>query len=435
VGQHALARPLFLMADPERPIRLLEVGLAWPPETYNGWKFEGLADRGFEVLVASALGRSRVRTQLRGVTLVRIPRWEERPLARGFGALWDGLVLAVRDRAAFRRLLRALITREQPGGRPPLLVVLGRFRDHGRLARLRPDVVHFEWESAAIRHLPLFEVWQCPVVLSCHGAGVNVYPISRGDPKLIHGLRTVFERATAVQCVSSALVAEAARYGLDPRKVSVIRPAVDPRFFSPDGRDQGNKDSYRIVSVGLRRWLKGWEYGLEAVGRAIRLGVPARLELFGADPEPDVGEEGETERLLYTVEDLGLVEYVRLAGDVPSTEIRTALRRADVLLHPSLSEGVPTVILEAMACGIPVVASDCGGVREAVRDGIDGFVVPLRDAGALTDALVRLWRDPELRVRMGTAARERVRSSFALDDQLDQYVELYRGVVSRRAAQ
>jgi colanic acid/amylovoran biosynthesis glycosyltransferase len=412
------------------PIRLLEVGLAGPLETFLAWKLEGLAERGFEVVVASPAARSRAWTRLRGIHLVRLPRWDEPRVARVLGGLWDAIVLALRDRRRFGRLLRALRAEDDRPGRSSLARLVSGFRDYARLARLRPDVVHFEWESAAIRHLPLFGVWQCPTVVSCHGAGVNVYPISHADPKLITGLRQVFERSAAVHCVSEALVAEASRYGLDPAKVWLIRSAVDPEFFSPPSTGREQTGTLRVVSIGLLRWLKGWEYGLEAIARALERGVPARLDLFGGDPDPAVGEDGETERLLHTIADLALDGRVRLRGNVPSEDVRDALRRADVLLHPSLSEGIPTVILEAMACGVPVVATDCGGVREAVRDGIDGFVVPPRDADALANALLTLWTEPGLRASMGAAARERVRSSFPLARQLDQYAGLYRSVLA-----
>jgi glycosyltransferase involved in cell wall biosynthesis len=105
------------------------------------------------------------------------------------------------------------------------------------------------------------------------------------------------------------------------------------------------------------------------------------------------------------------------------------LREADVLLHSSLSEGVPTVVLEAMACELPVVVTDVGGVSEAMSDGVEGFLAPARDAGALADALERLWSDPELRRRMGSAGRERVLSDFQLERQIDRFAALYGSLI------
>jgi glycosyltransferase involved in cell wall biosynthesis len=85
-----------------------------------------------------------------------------------------------------------------------------------------------------------------------------------------------------------------------------------------------------------------------------------------------------------------------------------------------------------MACGLPVVTSEAGSVTEAVSDGIEGFVVEPRSAPALAQALLRLWRDPALRRRMGVAGRERVRSGFTLERQLQDFLSLYGELTAAR---
>jgi len=104
-----------------------------------------------------------------------------------------------------------------------------------------------------------------------------------------------------------------------------------------------------------------------------------------------------------------------------------------VFLLSSLSEGISNAALEAMACGLPVVTTDCGGMREAVTDGIEGFVVPVRDPEAMAEALLRLWKDPELRRRMGEAARERVLREFRLDQQISAFLALFKDVIESSA--
>jgi glycosyltransferase involved in cell wall biosynthesis len=111
-----------------------------------------------------------------------------------------------------------------------------------------------------------------------------------------------------------------------------------------------------------------------------------------------------------------------------SEQVVDRLRASDALLLPSLDEGLPTVILEAMACGIPVVATDCGGVSEAITDGVEGLLVPPRDSAALAQALERLWRDPQLGARMGEAGRRTATSRFTLERQLDEFLAMYREV-------
>jgi len=158
--------------------------------------------------------------------------------------------------------------------------------------------------------------------------------------------------------------------------------------------------------------------------------VPVRLEVFGGDPQPPLGEASDRERLLWAAEELGVQDSLVVRGHVPTELLVDELRSADVLLHSSLSEGVPTVVLEAMACELPVVVTDVGGVREAVTDGVKGLLVPPRDPAALADALERLWLDPDLRARLGRAGRERVLREFTLERQLDSLDSIYRSLIA-----
>jgi glycosyltransferase involved in cell wall biosynthesis len=99
-----------------------------------------------------------------------------------------------------------------------------------------------------------------------------------------------------------------------------------------------------------------------------------------------------------------------------------------------LSEGLSNAALEAMACGLPVVTTDCGGMPEAITDGVEGFVVPLRDPHAMAKALSALASDVELRRRMGKAGRDRVLKQFTLGRQIEEFVSLLEDVARCRAA-
>jgi glycosyltransferase involved in cell wall biosynthesis len=184
------------------------------------------------------------------------------------------------------------------------------------------------------------------------------------------------------------------------------------------------------ISVGWLRWEKGHEYALEAVRAARDRGVPLRLQMLGALPDEWLARPMELERIRHTISDLDLDGHVHMAGAASSAEVVRRLVRSDVLLHAAVTEGMPSAILEAMACGVPVVASDCSGVTEAVADGVAGFVVPPRDPGALADALAALWRDPDLRARMGGAGRAQVLARHTLEHEHGNFLMLYREVVA-----
>jgi colanic acid/amylovoran biosynthesis glycosyltransferase len=408
-----------------RPLHLLEVGVRWLPETFLRWKLEGLAARGMRVTLAS---RSIVdpEERLPGIELVALPQAGARPApARVWLKAVASFAIAPRRMTRLLREIRRLPAdqRRRRGG------VTGLLGPYLPLLRLRPDVVHFEWHSVAALYVPMFAVWRCPVVTSSHGSDFSVYPFVPGDQHATSLLPAVFERAAAVHCVSESLRRAAIGLGLDPAKARVIRQGVDPRIFRPgSGGRPRDRGTLRVISIAGLRWMKGFEWALVAVRALLDAGVPVRLDVLGGDPAADAGEPGERERIVHTVADLGLEEHVRLLPSVPSAEVVNHLHGSDVLLVPSLDEGLPTVLLEAMACGVPVVATDCGGVSEALSHDVEGLLVPPRDAEALAAALERLWRDPELRARMGEAGRRTATSRFTLERQLEEFMALYREV-------
>lgn len=413
---------------PVRPLHLVEVGVHWPPETFLRRKLEGLAARGMRITVAASLVFDED-VELNGVELRRVPMSQSGP---GTAAAWRAV--AVLLLTSPRRLLQLLRNIRSV---PPALArrhggTKGLLRMCLPLARLRPDVVQFEWNIAAVDHLPLFDVWGCPVVTSCRGGvDVNVYPhVPRMRP-FAERLPEVMRQAVAVHCVSEAMVREAADLGLDASKAWVIRPAVDPEAFRPQpANGRPSPDALQVLIVGGLRWEKGHEYALEAVRRVVDQGVRIQLEIVGDPPAGAVMTSSERARIMHTVADLELETHVTLRGGEPSEVVSRRLARCDALLHASLAEGIPNVVLEAMACGIPVVATDVGGVSEAVADGVEGFVVRPRDPDQLAGALLRLARDPSLRIRMGAAGRKRIETSFTLDAQIEHFLALYREVAA-----
>ncbi|MCX7999488.1 MAG: glycosyltransferase family 4 protein, partial [Leptospiraceae bacterium] len=196
--------------------------------------------------------------------------------------------------------------------------------------------------------------------------------------------------------------------------------AEDTNFFKP-GEKSLDKHKLNVVTVGSLGWVKGHEYALLSVRRLVSQGISVRFDIVGDGPE--------RQRVLYTIYDLELQNHVRLLGRLSPEQVRDKLQKADVFLLSSLSEGISNAVLEAMACGLPVVTTDCGGMREAVTDGVEGFIVPVRDPEAMAEALIRLWKDPELRRKMGEAARKRVLKEFSLDQQISAFLGLFKSIV------
>jgi glycosyltransferase involved in cell wall biosynthesis len=408
---------------------LLVLGVVWPPETFISRKLERLAVAGLRVTVAS-LGDVGGRTPPAGVERVQLRdglnQGRGGPFAVGRGAI---VFLRLFCRSPERAVLAARAAARAPeaGGRAGWRAAAVRLGRYGRLLRLRPDVVHFEWTTTAVRFLSAVDALGCPFVVSSHGGDVQIVPYAPGGRPAVKAFPVVFRRAAAVHCVADAVVAETARFGLEPGKARVIRAGVDPGFFRPAAGHGDENGRFSLVSVGTLRWVKGFEYALLAVAALAAEGVPVELDILGG--EPHWREEGERERLLATCSALGLTSRIRLHGRVLPDAVRDRLQSADVFVQSSLSEGHPTAVVEAMACGLPVVATDCGGTREALRDGVEGFLVAPRDWRAAAAALLRLWEEPALRARMGQAGRARVEAEFTLDRQTERFVALYEDVI------
>lgn len=402
------------------PIRLSIVGVKWPPETFIQRKILGLANVDFKVTVFSPDGfRVRAATKVAGIRVVPTPSLRKTSLRAWFRfarTLFVQLLFSpsrtLRCWAAARKSSRSLQG------------ALQRFASVLPVLATPADIVHFEWNSAAIAFLPFWDLLEAKTVVSCRGSQVQISPLNPKRPQLGRELSATFERATSVHCVSEAIFREAMRYGLNPDKATIIRPAVDSELFLPNGQ-RAQRDTCHIISVGSLIWHKGYEYALMAVHHLKEEGFDVAWEIVGDGPE--------RQRVLYTVLDLDLEDAVTLAGQLTPEQILARLQNADIFLLSSLSEGISNAVLEAMACGLPIVTTDCGGMREAVTDGIEGFVVPARDPRAMADALARLIHDVELRRRMGSAGRERVVEEFGLRLQLERFLALYHALTGARA--
>lgn len=177
-----------------------------------------------------------------------------------------------------------------------------------------------------------------------------------------------------------------------------------------------------VLCVGRLAAVKGFPVLLDATARARSEGHDVRLRLVGDGPERPLVES--------RVRALGLCPYVTLAGALNHDEVLEQYWQVDAFALASFSEGVPVVLMEAMACELPCVATGVAGIPELIRDGQDGLLVPPGDPEALAAALARLAGDAALRRRLAASARERVR---ALHDG-DAVAERMREVLSRRLA-
>jgi glycosyltransferase involved in cell wall biosynthesis len=243
-------------------------------------------------------------------------------------------------------------------------------------------------------------------------------------------LRRYFDRHVAVSAEIAAELRNRCR--VDGAKVVNIPNGIDAAPFI---RAAGDRLSFRH-EIGAPRWAlvatvvasldsKGHDELLEAVAAAARDGVDLRLVVVGE------GHWGEP-LIIKRAEELGIANRVHVLGfrdDVPRV-----LAGSDLFVLPTPSEGLSIAIMEAMAAGLPVVATAVGGNPELVEPGITGLLVPAGDAGALAAALREIAGDPRRRREMGRAARSRVVLDYTAEKMADRYAALYEGLLSARGA-
>lgn len=234
-----------------------------------------------------------------------------------------------------------------------------------------------------------------------------------------HWLPEKFRRAGFVVCISDFCRAQVSR-NLDAEhwhKLETVHCGVDTAVYSPERRSRGPEGRMRILTIGRLASEKGQEHLLRATARLIDDGRDVTLTIVGDGPRD--------EALRRLARDLGIAERVTMPGAVGQDEILDYYGAADVFCLPSFSEGVPVVLMEAMAMEIPVVATRIMGIPELIDDEHSGLLVAPASEDALVEALERLADDPELRARLGSAGREKVIAEFEISDVVVQLRDVF----------
>jgi glycosyltransferase involved in cell wall biosynthesis len=203
--------------------------------------------------------------------------------------------------------------------------------------------------------------------------------------------------------------------------------------------DQADWDRLRIVRCGID--VERYPYAavrqqvrqLFYAGRlAVEKGLPVLFESLrillarGYDFQLTLAGDGDDrKRLEELARRLGIYERVAFAGYLGQERVREYLRQSDIFILPSFAEGVPVCLMEAMACGVPVLSTYVGGVAELVETGQTGLLVPAGDSSALSEAIVRYFDDFELRQRVSRLARQKIVASFNLDREVGRLAELF----------
>jgi glycosyltransferase involved in cell wall biosynthesis len=286
----------------------------------------------------------------------------------------------------------------------------------------RPDVVHTHGYKADIYGYAAARKMRSPIVATCHNwtesnAAVTAYAWAD---------RCVLGRFDKVVAVSSEL-GRRLRNGWIGR-VTRITNGVPLDCFAnaaPTLKHElphGNRIVIGMVARMVR--AKGISYVLEAA-RHVLSGIPGALFVFVGDGPDRSAFETEAQQLGVA----GSIVFTGARFDMPGV-----YRSFDLFLLPSLNEGMPMSLLEAMAAGVPVIATAVGGIPEVVAEGRTGLLVKPADAASLGTAIMRLLSDSELRQRLGREGQRVVRATYSAERMAQEYIAVYREVLGRRKA-
>lgn len=212
-------------------------------------------------------------------------------------------------------------------------------------------------------------------------------------------------------------------------KLEVSPLGVDPSLFAPRPH-RHSPDVFEILCVARLAPVKAQHILIDAVARLLQQGRRLRLRLVGGGPSAD--------SLKAEVARRGLTEQIRIEGPLNQDRVREIYQQTDLFALASFAEGVPVVLMEAMAMEIPCVSTFVNGIPELIRDGVDGLLVPPSDSALLAQAIARLMDDEALRLRLGQSARQRVIDRYDLAKNTHRLAQIFTqhlGVVAEHSAQ
>jgi colanic acid/amylovoran biosynthesis glycosyltransferase len=290
------------------------------------------------------------------------------------------------------------------------------------------DIVHCQFATLglqSLRHRRLGTLQTRKLVVHLRGYDISQFVQERGADVY----RDLFASADLFIANCEYFRQRAIDLGADPEKVIVIGSAIDCSHFSIKPAGYGDRRRPRLVSVGRLVEKKGFEYAIRGVAAAAACIPDLRYEIIGDGPL--------RKRLQLLVDELGMRDRIGFLGAMTHDQVVERLRQADIMLATSVraangDEDAPVNSLkEAMAVGLPVVATRHGGIPELVEDGVNGYLVSERDPEAIADRIRRLVSEPGLWHDMGLAGRTKVVAEYDQPVVTDRLIAAYRKLLER----
>ena len=290
----------------------------------------------------------------------------------------------------------------------------------------KPDLIHAHWAYPdGYGMIGLAKKWNIPLVVSALGTleRITAYEGSYTSKQIIETMNF----AESILSVSEDIKLHVVNLGIEEDKIIVVPNGVDIEKFKPLGKKNSRnllnlpENKNIILFVGSLGSIKGVEYLIKAAKDFVN--TDTELYLVGRD-------DGLKKSLVKMAQELKIIDFIKFIGPVNHEKIPIWISASDILVLPSLSEGRPNVVLEALACEVPVVATDVGGIPELMIEGETGYLVPAKNPVQLSEKINKLLENENLRAKMGKFGRKSIiQRGLTWEAHAKKTVEIYSKLV------
>jgi len=289
------------------------------------------------------------------------------------------------------------------------------------LKKINPDIIHLQWPSTIPWFEQVLQEQKIPVVLSQRGYHNNVRPFVDADN--FEYLQQWYPKIAGFHSVCKAISKKSDAIWSSTRKIDKVVYTgliIDHSSFD---KTYHIKNPLQLLSIGRPHWIKGYDYAVQACKLLKEKGITFQYTIIGG-----AGDE----ELQFLIHELGLQDFVSLKKRLPQEDVLKKMREASLLLMPSLEEGLPNVLVEAMAVGLPVLSTDCGGVPELINNDKEGWVVPTRNPNAIANSIIDFTKLPQGQIEtVRLAARRKVEQQHSEEMMIAGMTVLYKKVLSK----
>ncbi len=286
----------------------------------------------------------------------------------------------------------------------------------------RPDIFHIQWAKSISYWFFLKTIFGIKILLSLRGTHINSSPLIDGD--LSNTYKNLFPGIDQFHAVSKAISKEVQKYRASENRISVIYSGIDIDYLKRyEKENYVTRNTFHILSVGRWNWMKGYNYAIDAVSILNSNNLPIKYSIIANGKVPN--------EILFQVKQYGLENIISFQKDINQESVYEAMQESDCLLLPSIEEGIANVVLEAMAIGLPVISTKCGGMPEVINNRKNGFLVDSRDAIEISNSIKELMSLEEYKIKkIVKNAKSTISANHSLENYVFEFKDLYKKILN-----